>query len=82
MTVDGERHGYDSLVLATGSYAFVPPVPGHGLPACHAYRTLDGGLDHVREVVCDDSLGLATEFGAAMERHRHAAGPAVMRERL
>ena len=27
------------------------------------------GLDHVREVVCDDSLGLAAEFEAAVERH-------------
>ena len=32
-------------------------------------ESLDGGLDHVREVVCDDSLGLAAEFEAAMERH-------------
>ena len=32
-------------------------------------ESLDGGLDHVREVVCDDSLGLAGEFEAAMERH-------------
>jgi len=27
------------------------------------------GLDHVRDVVCNDSLGLASEFEAAMERH-------------
>ena len=32
-------------------------------------ESLEGGLDHVREVVCDDSLGLAQEFEAAMERH-------------
>ena len=32
-------------------------------------ESLDGGLDHVREVVCDDSLGLAEEFEAAMARH-------------
>ena len=32
-------------------------------------ESLEGGLDHVREVVCDDSLGLAEEFEAAMERH-------------
>lgn len=31
--------------------------------------SLEGGLDHVREVVCEDSLGLAEEFEAAMERH-------------
>jgi nitrite reductase (NADH) large subunit len=32
-------------------------------------ESLDGGLDHVREVVCADSLGLAAEFEAAIERH-------------
>ncbi|MFJ4002508.1 nitrite reductase large subunit NirB [Streptomyces sp. NPDC090023] len=32
---------YDALVLATGSYPFVPPVPGHDTPGCHVYRTLD-----------------------------------------
>ncbi|MGO9926958.1 MAG: nitrite reductase large subunit NirB [Mycobacterium sp.] len=47
VTADGERHGYDALVLATGSYAFVPPVPGHDLPPCHVYRTLDD-LDAIR----------------------------------
>jgi nitrite reductase (NADH) large subunit len=41
VTADGRRHTYDALVMATGSYAFVPPVPGHDLPACHVYRTLD-----------------------------------------
>jgi nitrite reductase (NADH) large subunit len=30
---------------------------------------LDGGLDHLREVIIDDSLGLAADFEAAMERH-------------
>ena len=43
----GQRHEYDALVLATGSYAFVPPVPGHDLPVCHVYRTLDD-LDAIR----------------------------------
>jgi nitrite reductase (NADH) large subunit len=47
VTTDGQRHSYDTLVLATGSYAFVPPVPGHDLPACHVYRTLDD-LDAIR----------------------------------
>ena len=46
-TADGTRLGYDALVLATGSYAFVPPVPGHDLAACHVYRTLDD-LDAIR----------------------------------
>ena len=47
VTANGERHSYDTLVLATGSYAFVPPVPGHDLPGCHVYRTLDD-LDAIR----------------------------------
>ncbi|MET8063989.1 FAD-dependent oxidoreductase [Micromonospora sp. NPDC005686] len=28
VTADGDRHGYDHLVLATGSRAVVPPLPG------------------------------------------------------
>ncbi len=40
-TSDGEHIGYDELVLATGSYPFVPPVPGHDAPGCFVYRTLD-----------------------------------------
>jgi nitrite reductase (NADH) large subunit len=47
VTADGQRRSYDALVLATGSYAFVPPVPGHDLPQCHVYRTLDD-LDAIR----------------------------------
>lgn len=47
LTADGDRVDYDALVLATGSYAFVPPVPGHDLPPCHVYRTLDD-LDAIR----------------------------------
>jgi nitrite reductase (NADH) large subunit len=46
-TSSGDVLGYDALVLATGSYAFVPPVPGADLPGCFAYRTLDD-LDAIR----------------------------------
>ncbi|MFJ4909661.1 nitrite reductase large subunit NirB [Streptomyces sp. NPDC093249] len=31
---------YDALVLATGSYPFVPPIPGADAPGCFTYRTL------------------------------------------
>jgi nitrite reductase (NADH) large subunit len=37
----GGEYAYDALVLATGSYPFVPPVPGHDLPGCFVYRTID-----------------------------------------
>jgi nitrite reductase (NADH) large subunit len=30
---------------------------------------LDGGLDHLREVIIHDSLGLSADFEAAMQRH-------------
>ncbi|WP_240796637.1 nitrite reductase large subunit NirB [Streptomyces sp. RFCAC02] len=32
---------YDALVLATGSYPFVPPVPGHDADGCFVYRTIE-----------------------------------------
>ena len=41
ITEGGQRFAYDKLVLATGSYAFVPPIPGHDLEHCLAYRTID-----------------------------------------
>jgi len=47
-TASGAVQGYDALVLATGSYPFVPPVPGKDLPGCFVYRTLDD-LDAIRE---------------------------------
>jgi nitrite reductase (NADH) large subunit len=40
-TSAGRELGYDALVLATGARPFVPPVPGHGLPGCFTYRTID-----------------------------------------
>jgi nitrite reductase (NADH) large subunit len=39
-TVDG-MYEYDKLVLATGSYPFVPPVPGKDMTGCFVYRTID-----------------------------------------
>lgn len=32
---------YDKLVFATGSYPFVPPVPGHDRSQCLVYRTIE-----------------------------------------
>ncbi|MEU7628531.1 nitrite reductase large subunit NirB [Nocardia sp. NPDC049220] len=46
-TSAGDTLAYDALVLATGSYPFVPPVPGHDHPACFVYRTIDD-LDGIR----------------------------------
>ncbi len=59
-TATGEQYGYDVLVLATGSYAFVPPVPGHDLPGCHVYRTLDD-LDAIRHAARSASAAGRTD---------------------
>ena len=45
-TASGHETHWDKLVLATGSYPFVPPVPGNDLPGCFVYRTLDD-LDNI-----------------------------------
>ncbi|ROH76572.1 MULTISPECIES: nitrite reductase large subunit NirB [Lonsdalea] len=37
----GHQTAYDLLVLATGSYPFVPPIPGNDAPGCMVYRTLE-----------------------------------------
>lgn len=49
-TESGSVVSYDDLVLATGSYPFVPPVPGREADGCLVYRTVDdiaGLLDRV-----------------------------------
>ncbi|MGW5451037.1 nitrite reductase large subunit NirB [Nocardia sp. NPDC003979] len=46
-TSSGDVIAYNALVMATGSYAFVPPVPGHDLPECFVYRTIED-LDGIR----------------------------------
>ena len=37
----GRQTAYDALVLATGSWPFVPPIPGNDRPGCLVYRTID-----------------------------------------
>ena len=40
-TAQGEILPYDKLVLATGSFPFVPPIPGNDQPHCLVYRTIE-----------------------------------------
>ncbi|WP_055586525.1 nitrite reductase large subunit NirB [Streptacidiphilus griseoplanus] len=37
----GREFRYDTLVLATGSYPFVPPVEGRDAQGCFVYRTIE-----------------------------------------
>ena len=48
VTTAAGEYPYDALVLATGSYPFVPPVDGADLPGVFVYRTLDD-LGAIRE---------------------------------
>jgi len=40
-TTQGRTLSYDALVLATGSYPFVPPLPGKDRAHCLVYRTIE-----------------------------------------
>lgn len=40
-TASGATEAYDKLVLATGSYPFVPPIPGGDQEHCLVYRTIE-----------------------------------------
>ncbi len=45
---DGQVLFYDKLVFATGSYPFVPPLPGKDRKDCFVYRTIED-LEAMRE---------------------------------
>ncbi|OAV44568.1 nitrite reductase large subunit NirB [Lewinella sp. 4G2] len=52
-TASGETYAYDSLILATGSSAFMPPIPGRDKKGVFVYRTiedLDGILDYAAKL--------------------------------
>ncbi|MBW5481767.1 nitrite reductase large subunit NirB [Streptomyces bambusae] len=53
---------YDVLVLATGSYPFVPPVPGKDSPGCFVYRTVEDLLA-IEEYAKDRATGAVVGGG-------------------
>ncbi|MDW5377497.1 nitrite reductase large subunit NirB [Halomonas sp. HP20-15] len=55
-------YAYDRLVLATGSYPFVPPIPGNDRPNCLVYRTLDD-LDAIRAAAESANTGVVVGGG-------------------
>ncbi|MFF4528719.1 nitrite reductase large subunit NirB [Streptomyces sp. NPDC001407] len=61
-TASGHQVDYDELVLATGSYPFVPPLPGHGTEGCHVYRTLED-VDAIRARAAKARTGLVVGGG-------------------
>jgi nitrite reductase (NADH) large subunit len=61
-TADGEVLPYDKLVLATGSYPFVPPVPGRDRPGTFVYRTIED-LDAMKAAGAGSKTGVVVGGG-------------------
>lgn len=61
-TEHGRVESYDKLVLATGSYPFVPPVQGHDRPHCLVYRTIDD-LGRIKFSGTDSKIGVVVGGG-------------------
>jgi nitrite reductase (NADH) large subunit len=52
----GHELPYDKLVLATGSYPFVPSLPGADWPDCFVYRAIED-LEAIRTAACRARVG-------------------------
>ena len=59
---DGSTLAYDKLVLATGSFPFVPPIPGNDRPHCHVYRTIED-LDAIKASAVESQSGVVIGGG-------------------
>lgn len=61
-TKHGREFRYDCLILATGSYPFVPPVEGNDLPGCLVYRTLND-LEAIQQAAEGKTRGVVVGGG-------------------
>ncbi len=62
LTEKGRHFDYDKLVLATGSYAFVPPIKGSERKECLSYRTIDD-LGEIKSCAKDSKIGVVIGGG-------------------
>lgn len=62
LTASGNKISYDKLILATGSFPFVPPVPGKDQEHIHVYRTLDD-LDAIELSAKSSKVGVVIGGG-------------------
>lgn len=58
----GVEIAYDKLVIASGSYPFVPPVPGHDRDNCLVYRTIED-LEAIAEAGKTSKVGVVVGGG-------------------
>ena len=61
-TSKGQTLSYDKLVLATGSFPFIPPVPGKDQDHIHVYRTLED-LDAIELSASTSKVGVVIGGG-------------------
>ena len=61
-THSGKKIDYDKLVLATGSYPFVPPIPRKDQPHCLVYRTLED-LQAIQASAASSKVGVVVGGG-------------------
>ncbi len=65
VTAGGQELPYDRLVLATGSSAFVPPIPGRDAPGCFVYRTIED-LEAIRAWAAARAGGVGAVIGGGL----------------
>lgn len=89
----GQRIDYDYVVLATGSYPFVPPIPGVEKPGVFVYRTIEDLQNIIRyaqqsrccAVIGGGLLGLEAAraaFDLGLETHVIEFAPRLMPRQL
>jgi nitrite reductase (NADH) large subunit len=61
-STQGRELAYDKLVIATGSYPFVPPIEGNDGPGCFVYRTIED-LDAIRAASSGAKVGVVVGGG-------------------
>lgn len=62
VTASGREERYDKLVLATGSFPFVPPIPGKDQPHCLVYRTIED-LEAITASARESKVGVVVGGG-------------------
>ncbi|KMT65571.1 nitrite reductase large subunit NirB [Catenovulum maritimum] len=62
VTESGREESYDQLILATGSYPFVPPIPGKDQDHCLVYRTIED-LEAITASAKESKVGVVVGGG-------------------
>ncbi|MBU2918258.1 nitrite reductase large subunit NirB [Psychrosphaera sp. F3M07] len=61
-TESGRVESYDKLILATGSFPFVPPIPGGDAEHCLVYRTIED-LENITASAKESKVGVVIGGG-------------------